>query len=263
MYKFAIMKEKETIEHITNWIKSYIYKSNLNGLTIGVSGGIDSALTSCLCAMTNLPVLCLEMPIYQDKKQVNRGKDHIRWLKNKFQNVSSIEINLTKTFDAFRDENQKDQYFDNLALANTRSRIRMTSLYFHAQINNYLVVGTGNRIEDFGIGFFTKYGDGGVDISPIADLLKSEVYNLSDYLKINNEIITAPPTDGLWDNGKTDQEQIGASYSELEWAMKYKDSKEILSNRQNKVLEIYKAANIKNQHKMKSIPVCKIPSYLR
>ena len=257
------MKEKETIEHITSWIISYVKNSNLDGLILGVSGGIDSALTSCLCAITNLPVLCLEMPIYQNKKQVNRGKNHIKWLKREFPNVKSLEINLTNAFDAFINENQQNKRFNNLALANTRSRIRMTSLYLHAQDNNYLVVGTGNKIEDFGIGFFTKYGDGGVDISPIADLLKSEVYNLSKYLNINHEIIVAPPTDGLWDDDKSDEDQIGASYSELEWAMNYKGAEETLNKRELEVLKIYKSANIMNQHKMKAIPVCKIPDHLR
>ena len=182
------MNTKSVASHIENWIKEYHISSLSDGFVIGISGGIDSALTSTLIAETRLPLLCIEMPIHQNKKEILRGKKHIAWLKEKYNNVSSIEFNLTSVFDNFK--NQTNDNNDNsLALANTRSRLRMTSLYYFAQINNYLVAGTGNKVEDFGIGFFTKYGDGGVDLSPIADLLKTEVFTLSKELNIINDIL--------------------------------------------------------------------------
>ena len=258
------MKENQVIEYIVNWLKNYKMNSSCEGFILGVSGGIDSALTSTLVAKTGDPTLCVEMPIHQNSQQIDRSKNHIKWLKNNHHNVTNINTNLTKVFELFQNQTISiNSEHNDLALANTRARLRMMNIYYYAQLYNYLVVGTGNKIEDFGIGFFTKYGDGGVDISPIADLLKSEVYNLSKYLKINNEIIIAPPTDGLWDDNKSDEDQIGASYAELEWAMNYKGSKETLNKRELKVLKIYKSANIKNQHKMKAIPVCKIPDHLR
>ena len=173
------MKTKETIDHIKKWIISYNKTSKTEGFIIGISGGIDSAVTSTILAQTKLPLLCLEMPIHQNIKQVSRGKKHIKWLEKKYENVSSAEIDLTDIFESFKKISNAETKDANLALANTRSRLRMTTLYYHAQINNYLVAGTGNKVEDFGIGFYTKYGDGGVDISPIADLLKSEVFILS------------------------------------------------------------------------------------
>jgi len=220
-----------------------------------------------LGALTDLPVLCVEMPIYQSDNQVERAKKHIDYLKSNYKNVSSIETQLTPIFDAFLKEvpkinNEEDRF---LALANTRARLRMTTLYYFAGINNYLVLGTGNKVEDFGVGFFTKYGDGGVDLSPIADLYKTEVYQLANHLNINEDIKKAPPTDGLWGDERTDEEQIGASYSELEWAMEF-DNNNIdlsLSKRQKKVLEIFRKLNKANQHKMQAIPVCKISKSLK
>ena len=256
------MKTKETIDHIKKWIISYNKTSKTEGFIIGISGGIDSAVTSTILAQTNLPLLCLEMPIHQNIKQVSRGKKHIKWLEKKYENVSSAEIDLTDIFESFKKISNAETKDANLALANTRSRLRMTTLYYHAQINNYLVAGTGNKVEDFGIGFYTKYGDGGVDISPIADLLKSEVFHLGKELEIINEILIAPPTDGLWDNNQTDEEQIGATYDELEWAMKNINKQE-LSQKEEKIMNIFKKFNLANKHKMIPIPVCKIPKKLR
>ena len=255
-------KTKETIDHIKKWIISYNKTSKTEGFIIGISGGIDSAVTSTILAQTKLPLLCLEMPIHQNIKQVSRGKKHIKWLEKKYENVSSAEIDLTDIFESFKKISNAETKDANLALANTRSRLRMTTLYYHAQINNYLVAGTGNKVEDFGIGFYTKYGDGGVDISPIADLLKSEVFIIGKELEIINEILIAPPTDGLWDNNQTDEEQIGATYDDLEWAMKNINKQE-LSQKEEKIMNIFKKFNLANKHKMIPIPVCKIPKKLR
>lgn len=251
------MNSSLVIEHIVKWILNYSKQSNTDGFVLGISGGIDSAVTSTLAAKTGLKVLCLEMPIYQEKKQVNRAKKHIKWLTKNFNNVSSLEFELTEVFKKFK--SKLNDECNELALANTRSRLRMTTLYYFAQHFNLLVLGTGNKVEDFGIGFFTKYGDGGVDLSPIADLLKSEVKELAKHMQIQSDIIDAPPTDGLWDNNRTDEDQIGASYNELEWAMNFKGNSKSLSKRQKKVLEIFKTFNVKNQHKMNPIPVCAIP----
>mgnify|MGYP001324885746 CR=1 FL=1 len=259
------MKSPDKVtNHIINWLKDYLEKSNLNGFIAGVSGGIDSALTATLCAKTGYPVKCLEMPIHQNKFQNLNSSIQINWLKSNFPNVTSDEVNLSNVFDEFiKITTDKSNELTNLALANTRARLRMLTLYYYSTINRYLVAGTGNKVEDFGIGFYTKYGDGGVDISPIADLLKTEVYQLSKSLGINNEILIAPPTDGLWNDDKTDEEQIGATYSELEWAMLFNGKKKGLNTRQERVLKIYMQLNKKNQHKMKKIPVCKIPKILK
>ena len=256
------MRTKEVIKYIKEWILQYNKESKTKGFVIGISGGIDSALTSTLIAETRLPLMCIEMPIHQNKKEILRGKKHIAWLKEKYNNVSSIEFNLTSVFDDFK--NKTNHNNDNsLALANTRSRLRMTSLYYFAQINNYLVAGTGNKVEDFGIGFFTKYGDGGVDLSPIADLLKTEVFLLSKELNIINDILIAPPTDGLWEEEKTDEDQIGATYKELEWAMNLDNLNKNLSKREQEVLTIYTKLNKANKHKTLPIPICLIPEDLK
>tara|TARA_B100001142_G_scaffold325550_1_gene379360 strand:- start:4630 stop:5409 length:780 start_codon:yes stop_codon:yes gene_type:complete len=252
------MNKKTIINYIVEWLKEYNKKAGTNGFVIGISGGIDSAVTSVLAAKTNLPILCLEMPIYQDNKQQERANNHIKKIKKNWKDVNSIEIELTPVFEAFikqipTSNNTKSE----LSLINTRARIRMMTLYYFAQLNNYLVLGTGNKVEDFGIGFFTKYGDGGVDLSPIADLSKSEVYLIGKELNISNEILTAPPTDGLWNDSRTDEEQIGATYAELEWAMNY-DKKKKKTKRESEVLKIYKNLRKTNMHKMKKIPVCKI-----
>ena len=256
------MNTKEVIEYIKNWLSSYHSQSSTKGFVIGISGGIDSALTSTLVAETNIPLLCIEMPINQNKNQVSRGKNHILWLKENYNNVKSIECDLTGIFEQFKSISAEKNKNQLLALANTRSRLRMTTLYYYAQLNNALVVGTGNKVEDFGIGFYTKYGDGGVDLSPIADLMKSEVFQLAKALKINKEILVAPPTDGLWDNNQTDEDQIGATYDELEWAMKNNQTKH-LSKRQQEVIKIYNKFHKVNKHKMTPIPVCKIPKIFK
>ena len=214
------MKSSEVINHIVNWIRNYKEKNNIKGLVVGVSGGIDSALTSTLCAMTGIDTVCLNMPIFQKDEQYKRSESHINWLIKKFNNVRAEEIELTNTFSCFFETVPTNFEKSNLALANTRSRLRMLTLYYYATINDSIVVGTGNKVEDFGIGFYTKYGDGGVDISPIADLMKSEVFKLSKELGINKEILNAKPTDGLWDDDRSDEDQIGANYDDIEKVMK-------------------------------------------
>ena len=260
------MKSPEkVIDHIVKWLKSYAQKAGMNGFVVGVSGGIDSALTSTLCAKTGLPVLCLEMEIHQEKNQVSRAQNHIEWLENKFPHVTHHSLSLSGVFDAFQGllppTDQKDQAF--LSLANTRARLRMSTLYYFAALHRYLVAGTGNKVEDFGVGFYTKYGDGGVDLSPIADLMKSEVFALAKALGINEEIQNAAPTDGLWGDDRTDEDQLGATYNELEWAMRnVATDTSTFDDRQKKVMDIYLAFNRQNKHKMDPIPVCEIPTGL-
>ncbi len=259
------MNRKAVIEHIVKWLKDYSDRSQTNGFVIGISGGIDSAVTSALCALTGKKVIAINMPIRQHKPELDRSSEHITWLKNQFKNVESDVVELNKVFDAFENTFPKTIQ-DFMTMANTRSRMRMITLYAFASHHTMLVAGTGNKIEDFGVGFFTKYGDGGVDISPIADLTKSEVYALAEELKIVKSIQAAVPTDGLFaDEGKTDEAQIGASYPELEWAMNYIENKETtaLSERQKKVMEIYLLRNKANKHKMEPIPVCIIPKELK
>ena len=261
------MKTSETIKFITDWIKNYKETNNLDGLVIGVSGGIDSALTSTLCALTGIKTLCLNMPIKQKEDQYLRAKNHIKWLKDKFKNVESIEVDLTTVFNEFKSfVEDRNSSKNNLALANSRSRLRMMTLYYYAGINNSIVVGTGNKVEDFGVGFYTKYGDGGVDISPIADLMKSEVFKISKSLDIDNEILKAKPTDGLWDDDRSDEDQIGASYDELEQIMNVLESginpKNIDQDLKDKY-DVYIKHHKANKHKMISIPICKIPKELK
>lgn len=259
------MKNKEVIDHIVNWLSHYSEQSGTYGFVIGISGGIDSALTSALCAKTGKPVICLNMPIHQHKAEYDRGHEHIEWLKKNFSNVSSYEVELTETFKSISHV-LPAEIQDWLTMANTRARIRMTTLYAFAGNKKMLVAGTGNKIEDFGVGFFTKYGDGGVDLSPIADLMKSEVYTLARELGVTTSIITAKPTDGLFADGRSDEDQIGATYDELEWAMKFLDNPGDftgLTERQRIVLDIYTRMNKANQHKMLPIPVCIIPQELK
>lgn len=262
------MQTEKIIEHIVNWLKDYAENAKMKGFVIGVSGGIDSALTSTLCAKTGLDLLCVEMPIHQAASQVSRAANHIEWLQQHFPNVSRQEVQLTPVFDQLVNElpsvvNEEDRF---MSLANTRARLRMTTLYYFAALNKYLVAGTGNKVEDFGVGFFTKYGDGGVDLSPIADLLKSEVYALAQTLGVNQEIIDAAPTDGLWGDNRTDEDQIGATYDELEWAMAMQEKGKHpsdFSGRQREAYEIYLRLNGMNQHKMVPIPICEIPDNLK
>ncbi|MFH6768736.1 NAD(+) synthase [Gaetbulibacter aquiaggeris] len=261
------MQTEKVVDYIVNWLKDYAVKAGMKGFVIGVSGGIDSAVTSALCAKTGLHLLCLEMPIHQAPSQVNRALKHIDWLKSKFDRVYMTQVNLTPVFDSLIASlppvaKEEDRF---MSLANTRARLRMTTLYYFAAINKYLVAGTGNKVEDFGVGFYTKYGDGGVDLSPIADLLKTEIYTIANYLGINKDIIDAAPTDGLWGDDRTDEDQIGASYPELEWAMKM-DSEgkkaDDFQGREQEVFQIYKRYNSANKHKMLPIPICKIPNEL-
>tara|TARA_B100000809_G_scaffold15728_1_gene14163 strand:- start:18588 stop:19376 length:789 start_codon:yes stop_codon:yes gene_type:complete len=258
------MNTKKVAEYIINWLKEYATNAKANGFVLGVSGGIDSALTSTLCARTGLPTLCVEMPIHQAESQVSRAEEHIKQLKERFSNVSEARVNLTSTFEDFKNvlpEVEMSTKLD-LSLANTRARLRMTTLYYFAGLHGLLVAGTGNKVEDFGVGFYTKYGDGGVDLSPIADLMKSEVYDLAAYLEVSSSIQKAQPTDGLFGDSRTDEDQIGASYDELEWAMQMQDENKTadeFSGREKSVFKIYNRLNSINQHKMMPIPICKIP----
>ncbi len=261
------MNTEKVAIYIVDWLKTYAVNAGMDGFVVGVSGGIDSAVTSTLCAMTGMRTLCVEMPIHQAASQVTRAQEHITQLKKRFANVTDARVDLTPVFEEFKKQvpqGQKDPNLD-LSLANTRARLRMSTLYYFAGLHRYLVAGTGNKVEDFGVGFYTKYGDGGVDLSPIADLMKSEVYKIGEFVKVPNSIMKATPTDGLFGDSRSDEDQIGASYDELEWAMKMKDEGKIPQDfigREKVVLEIFLKLNRANQHKMIPIPVCEIPSTL-
>ncbi len=272
------MKTRETIAYITGWLDDYCAKAGSKGFVTGISGGIDSALTSTLCALTGRETLCLTLPIHQGKAEYQRAHEHIRWLKEKFKNVEGAEINLTDTFETLRRSLPEETSEHALAMANTRSRLRMSTLYAMGQPRGLLVAGTGNKVEDFGVGFFTKYGDGGVDLSPIADLNKTQVYQLAQELGIAQSIQQAAPTDGLWEDSRSDEDQIGATYPELEWAMNYVTSRQpdgeririepivesaSLSAREQEVLRIYAKLHNANRHKMIPIPICPIPDSLK
>lgn len=259
------MNNKAVIKHIVNWLTEYCDKSRMNGFVIGISGGIDSALTSTLCALTGKQVICLNMPIHQHKAEYDRGHQHMQWLKSKYPQVTAHEVELTESFESISKAFPIDIQ-DRLTMANTRARLRMTTLYAFASHHKLLVAGTGNKIEDFGIGFFTKYGDGGVDLSPIADLMKSEVYALAKELGVVTSIQEAAPTDGLFADGRSDEDQIGATYNELEWAMNFIATKKdatTLNPRQKEVMAIYQQRHAANRHKMDPIPVCIIPQELK
>jgi NAD+ synthase len=258
------MKKKEIIHHIVDWLNHYSVKSGTNGFVIGISGGIDSALTSTLCAMTQKPVIVVKMPIRQHKAETDRALEHIAWLKANFPNVTSEIIDLTPVFEKIEEDLPK-QIQDFLTMANSRSRLRMLTLYAFAGHYRMLVAGTGNKIEDFGVGFYTKYGDGGVDVSPIADLMKSQVYALAKELGVVESILKAKPTDGLYADERSDEDQIGATYDELEWAMRATEDKldeKHFTPRQKDVMKIYTDRHHMNRHKMDPIPVCKIPKEL-
>ena len=245
------MNSSEKVKYISGWIKKYVDQmpSKAQSLVIGISGGIDSSVSSTLSAMTGLKTIVLTMPIKQIENQHDLSLKHQAWLVKNFKNVEAHTISLDKLFETFSSTLNK---FDNEhGFANSRARLRMTTLYQVAAANNGIVVGTGNKVEDFGVGFYTKYGDGGVDISPIADCNKTEVWELGKELGILNEIIDAPPTDGLWDDGRTDEGQLGFNYSELEDAMINPDSPHRAE---------YEKIRKQNLHKMDPIPVCKIPS---
>jgi len=258
------MQTRKVTEHIVKWLKDYSEESRTGGFVIGISGGIDSAVTSALCALTGKRVIVLNMPIRQFQNEFNRSNEHIKWLKSKFPNVESYTVELTSVLEAMEDALPKNVH-DFLTMANTRARLRMTTLYAFSTHHKLLVAGTGNKVEDFGVGFFTKYGDGGVDIAPIADLYKSQVYEIAKELHLAESIQSAKPTDGLFEDGRTDEDQIGATYPELEWAMEYIANKEKykLNKRQKEVMEIFKNRNTANLHKINPIPVCIIPHELK
>lgn len=245
------MKPLEKAQFISNWIKDYVEKmpSKAQSLIIGISGGIDSSVSSTLSAMTGIKTIVLSMPIKQKSSQHDLSLKHQEWLVKNFDNVEVHTLNLDKLFETF--ENTLSNFDSELGMANSRARIRMTTLYQVAAANKGIVVGTGNKVEDFGVGFYTKYGDGGVDISPIADCNKSEVWEIGKSINILQEIIEAAPTDGLWDDGRTDEGQLGLKYEELEEAMNNVNS----INR-----EKYEKIRKMNLHKMEPIPVCKIPN---
>ncbi|WP_312393690.1 NAD(+) synthase [Chryseobacterium sp.] len=262
------MQTQKVIDHIVAWLKDYAEKSRVNGYVIGVSGGVDSGVVSTLAAMTGLKTLLIEMPIRQKEDQVNRAWEHMNDLKSKFPNVETMSVNLTPAFEElYKTFDVHDDLYPNekLAFANTRSRLRMLTLYYYGQINGLLVCGTGNKVEDFGIGFYTKYGDGGVDISPIADLYKTEVYKLATALDLVKSIQEAIPTDGLWDAERTDEDQIGATYPELEKIQKEYGTKtaDDYEGRDKEVFQIFDRMHKAAQHKMNPIPVCDIPEEWR
>lgn len=257
------MQKEKIIEHITHWLANYAKNAKAEGFIVGVSGGIDSALTAHLSAFTGMKVSLLNMPIRQKQDEFDRGIKQIKELEKRFPNVKGLTIPLDTTFGAFVNNLPKEVSNHHLSMANSRSRLRMMTLYAVGQANGLLVAGTGNKVEDFGVGFYTKYGDGGVDLSPIADLMKSEVYALAREVGVIEEILNAPPTDGLWEDGRNDEDQIGATYDELEWAMEFKGEQEKLNDRQREVLKIYESYHNQNKHKMIPIPVCEIPVELK
>ena len=238
------------IDYISDWIKEYATSLSFQpvSLVIGVSGGIDSAVTSALCAKTGFKTIAISMPIKQNLNQHDLSLKHLHWLKSNFDNVETKIIELDKVFESFK--NTMQDFNNSLAFANSRSRLRMVTLYQIAQANKGIVVGTGNKVEDFGVGFYTKYGDGGVDISPIADCKKTDVWNIGKSLGVIDEIIEAAPTDGLWDDSRNDESQLGLSYEEIEDAMENSNSKHI---------KRYQEIREPNLHKMKPIPVCILP----
>ena len=244
------MNYQKKIDYISKWIKEYATSLSFQpvSLVIGVSGGIDSAVTSTLCAKTGFKTIAISMPIKQNLNQHDLSLKHLDWLKNNFENVETKIIELDNVFTSF--ENTMKDFNNSLAFANSRSRLRMVTLYQIAQANKGIVVGTGNKVEDFGVGFYTKYGDGGVDISPIADCKKTDVWNIGKSLGVIDEIIKAAPTDGLWDDSRNDESQLGLSYEEIEDAMENSNSKHIKK---------YQEIREPNLHKMKPIPVCILP----
>lgn len=269
------ISSKEKAEKLVKWIKNYAEQAKAKALVVGISGGIDSALVSTLCAMTGIETTLVSVQILQPedniplaKEHLQRAQRHVNDLVIRFANVSYSFVEMSSVFDEYR-VNIEHSFSDDLALANSRSRLRMTALYQVATCVKGLVVGTGNKVEDFGVGFFTKYGDGGVDISPIACLTKTEVREVAKEVGVIEEILNATPTDGLWADGRTDEDQLGATYPELEWAMEwyeknpglmYIDNQEIyadnsLTTRELQVLSIYKTFHRKNAHKMRPIPI--------
>lgn len=262
------MQTQKVIDHIVNWLKDYATNAKVNGYVIGVSGGVDSGVVSTLAAMTGMKTLLIGMPIRQKADQVDRAQDHMNDLKSRFPNVETISVNLTPAFEEiYKTFHVHDEVYpnENLTFANTRARLRMLTLYYYGQLNGLLVCGTGNKVEDFGIGFYTKYGDGGVDVSPIADLYKTEVYELAKGLSLIKSIQEAIPTDGLWDTERTDEQQIGATYPELEKIQKEYGTKtaDDYEGRDKEVFLIFDRMHKAAKHKIDPIPVCDIPEEWR
>lgn len=246
---------RDTATKISKWLKDYLQNSGAGCFVIGVSGGIDSAVSSTLCADTGVKTYIINIPIKSKQKNTDLSQTHCDWLCEKYINVEQLHIDATSAYQSFEGIFKETENYSLLANANSKARMRMMILYYLATVKGGLVVGTGNKVEDFGVGFYTKYGDGGVDISPLADLTKTQVRAIAASLDISKEILNAPPTDGLWEDSRTDESQIGASYEELEWAMSHVEG---LTERQRKVLGIYNTFNTKNRHKMEPIPVYKL-----
>jgi NAD+ synthase len=251
-------------EYIVHWLRNYAESAGMRGFVVGVSGGIDSAVTSALCAATGFEVAVCDLPIRQAAAERDRGRAHMAALAAKWPGVQEVTVDLGRAFDALVEALPAT---DELAQANARARLRMTALYAVAAGRQALVAGTGNKVEDFGVGFYTKYGDGGVDLSPIADLLKSEVYALGAHLGVSADILSAPPTDGLWGDGRTDEDALGATYDELEWAMEREAGRPRQGGpvgiRGEEVRALYRRLHAANRHKMVPIPVCILPDSLR
>ena len=258
------MKPKQRINHIVKWLRAYARSAKINTLVVGISGGIDSSVVSALCAQTGIQTIVVQMPIWQNKKLDNRSSMQAGWLLERYKNVTHMSMDLTAVYSAFEKKlgpfcsiEQEPNESEQLAFANSRARLRMMTLYQIAQSHGGIVVGTGNRVEDFGVGFFTKYGDGGVDISPIGDCMKTQVWDMGRELGLPQEIIDAAPTDGLWTDGRTDEDQLGMTYPELELAMTQAETNSGVDNMQEKKnLKAYKAIRARNLHKMMPIPVC-------
>tara|TARA_R110000822_G_scaffold2633_8_gene12255 strand:- start:467 stop:1258 length:792 start_codon:yes stop_codon:yes gene_type:complete len=262
------MTPKDTITKITKWIKTYATKNKIETLVVGISGGIDSSVVSTLCAQTGLPTIVVQMPIRQNKKLDNLSSAHGAWLTDRYPNVTYMNMDLDQVFDSFEktvgpfcSSEQEPNPQEQLAFANSRARLRMMTLYAVAQSHNGIVVGTGNKVEDFGVGFFTKYGDGGVDISPIGDCFKTRVWGMGDELGLLPEIVKAVPTDGLWEDGRSDEDQLGMSYRDLEYAMQISrvtNGGLPTGGPLRKIVKQYQEIRAQNMHKMKPIPVCKL-----
>jgi NAD+ synthase len=259
------MNIAKLIDYIVDWLKNYCEEAKMTGFVVGISGGVDSAVTSTLCVRTGREVFLLNMPIYQPQRQVALAEQHIQWLEENYSNARGFSLDLTLPFQSLEKTFPQDIQ-DGLSMANTRARLRMLTLYAFASHHRMLVAGTGNKVEDFGVGFFTKYGDGGVDVSPIADLVKTEVYALAKEMGINEGILNAPPTDGLWEDERTDENQLGATYAELEWAMQFEtepSTEDQLEPRQIEIIDIYRKFYQTNKHKMEPIPFPKIPKSMK
>ena len=261
------MTSKQRIRHIVKWIKQYATKNKISTLVVGISGGIDSSVVSALCAETGLDTIVVQMPIRQNRKLDNRSSMQAGWLLERYKNVTHMSMDLTPVYSAFENKvgpfcspEQEPNESEQLAFANSRARLRMMTLYQIAQSHGGIVVGTGNRVEDFGVGFFTKYGDGGVDISPIGDCMKTAVWDMGREFGLPQEIIDAEPTDGLWTDGRTDEDQLGMTYPELELAMQQAETNSgVDSAQEKKNLKKYREIRSRNLHKMEPIPVCKFP----